>query len=141
MHKFFCNYNTLTGKYELSGRKNNIFSNNVLTQSENDVMVQIKKDIENLYGYVCKLKENTKAEKHLEKLDEIELLISNLYYSIFASPMDTDKTNENDLDAKQLLTKSVELSSELEKLINIPEYNRISQIIRNEFQNILNELD
>ena len=141
MHKFFCSYNNLTGKYELSGSKNNIFSNSVLSQAENDTMGEIKRTIQNLYDCESKLKDIIKDEDDLKTLDETELLLSNLYYSLFASPMEIEENPKEEQENKSLLTEAITLASNLEKLINIPEYNRIASIIRNNLQNILNKLD
>ena len=138
MHKFFCNFNTLTGKSELAPNKS-IFAR-AFAQTEEETLSQIKKLIQNLYENTTKLKDMTTNEKHSEALNEIELLISNLYYSLFASPMDLQDESKEKSEMKDLITNSIELASNLEKLINIPEYNRLASIIRNDFQNILNQL-
>jgi phosphoglycerate-specific signal transduction histidine kinase len=138
MHKFFCNFNALTGKSELAPNKS-IFAR-AFAQTEEETLSQIKKLIQNLYENTNKLKDITTSEKHIENLNEIELLISNLYYSLFASPMELENENKENSEIKQLVTNSIELASNLEKLINIPEYNRLASIIRNDFQNMLNQL-
>ena len=40
MHKFFCNYNPLTGKYELSQMRGG-FRNSILIQAEVDLLDEI----------------------------------------------------------------------------------------------------
>ena len=67
-------------------------------------------------------------------------MISNLYYSLFASPLELVGNINNESSIKNLFTKAIEIASFLEKKINIPEYNRLSSIIKNNFQNILNNL-
>ena len=99
MHKFFCNYNNLTGKYELSQSKNYLFSNKSYMQAENTLLPQIKQDIQSLYENIVLLKESETDENKLNRLDETELMVSNLYYSLFASPLelaqDKSLTNSN----------------------------------------------
>ena len=85
MHKFFCNYNNLTGKYELSQSKSNLFSNRAYMQAENTLLPQIKQDIQALYENIVMLKEKETNENRLNRLDETELMVSNLYYSLFAA--------------------------------------------------------
>ena len=129
MHKFFCSYNNLTEKYELTLAKNNIFTNKATVQAENTLLPQIRQDIQNLYENIVLLKENEKDEDRLNRLDETELMVSNLYYSLFASPLDLaeKETNNN----QQILQASLELINNLEKNINIPEYNRLVGLIKN----------
>ena len=132
MHKFFCNYNNLTERYELSLARNNFFTNKTSIQAENTLLPQIKNDIQTLYENIVILKENEKEEKRLNILDETELLLSNLYYSFFASPLELaqNKSSENN----QILQSSLQLVNQLEKNINIPEYNRVVGIIKNNLQ-------
>lgn len=129
MHKFFCNYNNLTEKYELSLSKNNIFSSKASIQAENTLIPQIRQDIQALYENIVLLKENETAEEKLNRLDETELMVSNLYYSLFASPLEL--ANRNNLTNEQVLQNSLELVNSLEKNVNIPEYNRLIALIKN----------
>ena len=140
MHKFFCNFNNLTEKYELSLSRGALFPSKASSLSESNLMENIKNDIQSLYDNVVALKSLIKNEEDLNVLDETELLISNLYYSFFASPMDLNEKEEKEKEIKDLLLKSIELGTSLDKQINIPEYNRLVKIIVNNLQNILNKL-
>lgn len=140
MHKFFCSFNNLTEKYELSLNRGSLFPSKASTLSETNLMESIKNDIQSLYDNIVELKNLIKNEDDLNVLDETELLISNLYYSFFASPMEINEKEENQKEIKELLLKSIELGTSLDKQINIPEYNRLVKIIVNNLQNILNKL-
>ena len=129
MHKFFCNYNNLTGKYELAQIKNNFFSNKSSIQAENTLLPQIREDLQKLYENIVLLKEAENNESRLNRLDETELLISNLYYSLFASPLEL--ITATPIQSNQILLNSLELANQLEKNINIPEYNRLISLIKN----------
>lgn len=132
MHKFFCIYNNLTEKYELSLYRNNIFSNKTTIQAERTLLPQIKQDVQSLYENIVILKESEKNEDKLNRLDETELMVSNLYYSLFASPLElADNKQTQNTNALQ---KSLELVNNLEKNINIPEYNRLVTLIKNNLQ-------
>ena len=87
MHKFFCSYNNLTERYELSKTQGIVFGK-VNVQAESVLLGEVKKNMQSLYNLTALLKENEKEEKRLEILDETELLLSNLYYSLFASPFE-----------------------------------------------------
>lgn len=132
MHKFFCNYNNLTEKYELSLSKNNLFSSKSNIQAENTLLPQIKSDIQQLYENIVMLKDLETDENKLNRLDETELMVSNLYYSFFASPLElaNDKSNQKE----GILLNSLEVINSLEKNINIPEYNRLIVLIKNNLQ-------
>lgn len=132
MHKFFCNYNNLTGKYELSLSRGNLFSNKTMMQAENTLLPQIRNDLQSLYENIILLKENEKEEDKLNILDETELMISNLYYSLFASPLELAQEKQN--TNEQILQNSLKLLNSLEKNINIPEYNRQITLIRNNLE-------
>ena len=136
MHKFFCNFNILTGKYELALSKNNLFSNKATTQAENTLLPQIRSDIQALYENIVLLKEIEKDENKLNKLDETELMISNLYYSLFQSPLELAE-NKN-LKNEQILQNSLEIINSLERNINIPEYNRLVMLIKNNLELLRN---
>ena len=129
MHKFFCNYNNLTEKYELSLSRNNFFFNKSMVQAENTLLPQIKNDIQSLYENIVLLKENEKDEDKLNCLDETELMISNLYYSLFASPLEL--IEHKTFEQEKTLQYSLQLANQLEKNINIPEYNRLISLIKN----------
>lgn len=136
MHKFFCNYNQLTEKYELTKNGNSFFNSKINIQAENNLLDEIKTNIQALYELTVNLKEITTDSERLSKLDEIELLISNLYYSLFASPLELAQNSTNTMTEKELYIKSIELASNLEKQINIPEYNRLCYLIKSAFQNL-----
>ena len=128
MHKFFCSYNNLTERYELSKTQGIVFGK-VNVQAENVLLGEVKKNMQSLYNLTALLKENEKEEKRLEILDETELLLSNLYYSLFASPFEL-------LGEKRTLTgnelkEALNLALLLESKINIPEYNRLITLIKN----------
>lgn len=141
MHKFFCNYNNLTERYELSLNKNNIFSVKINAEEERSIMQQIQNDIQQLYELTTQIKEHLKENEDISLVNETELLISNLYYSFFASPLELAEDKKEKDEIKPLLTKAIELTNELEKNVNIPEYNRLVVIIGNNFQTLLNKID
>ena len=86
MHKFFCNYNILTQKYELTNMRG--FKSMTTIQAENTLLPEIKQTIQQLYENIVLIKEEEKDEERLNLLDETELMISNLYYSLFATPLE-----------------------------------------------------
>lgn len=138
MHKFFCNYNSLTEKYELSLNKNMLFNQKINVLAENTLLPEIKNTLQQLYDNTILLKEKISEDEKLKILDESELLISNLYYSLFSSPLNIDENTDNQADIKTILVKCVEETSELEAKVNIPEYNRLCMLLKNNFQNLLN---
>ncbi len=138
MHKFFCNYNSLTEKYELSLNKNMLFNQKINVLAENTLLPEIKNTLQQLYDNTILLKEKISDDEKLKILDESELLISNLYYSLFSSPLNIDENTDNQVDIKTILVKCVEETSELEAKVNIPEYNRLCMLLKNNFQNLLN---
>ena len=140
MHKFFCNYNNLTEKYELTKNKSFMFNTSVNIQAENNMLEEIRNDIQSLYNFVVSLKEKTTDNDLLNLTNETELLVSNLYYSFFASPLELPTEKTDNLSEKEMLTKCIDISLSLEKKINIPEYNRLCHIITEELRNILNHL-
>lgn len=141
MHKFFLNYNNLTEKYELSLYKGNFFNNKINIQAEKTLLPEIQKDIQNLYETVVSIKEIIKDEDNLLILDKTELMISNLYYSIFASPLElVDKEISPD-KVKEYLQNALSVITKIESEINIPEYNRLASLIKNNLQIIFNSLN
>lgn len=140
MHKFFCNYNNLTEKYELSLNKNMLFNQKINVLAENTLLPEIKNTLQQLYDYTILLKETIADEKKLKILDESELLISNLHYSLFSSPLNIVENSDNQTDIRRVLVKCVENASGLETKVNIVEYNRLCLLIKNNFQNLLNSL-
>ena len=129
MHKFFCNYNRLTERYELSKSQGILFNGKVNIQAENTLLAQIKNNLQALYNTIALIKEKEKDESRLIILDESELLSSNLYHSLFASPLDLPP-DKNSLDGSELKT-AINLAMLLERDINIPEYNRMIVLIKN----------
>ena len=138
MHKFFCNYNLLTETYELTLAKG-LAIGKVSSMAENTLLPKIKDLMQDLYTTLTSLKDIEKDENRQEELDKTELLLSNLFYSLFTAPLDI-KESEGQNEAKTLYQKAIMLAGEIEKLINIPEYNRSISLIRNNLQNILNTL-
>lgn len=137
MHKFFCNYNSLTERYELGITRNMMFNNRINVLAESTLLPEIKALLQELYENTLALKGLLTDERQLKILDESELLMSNLYYSLFASPLELV---EGSGETKNLLARNVEIASELEAKINIPEYSRSAMIIKNNFQNIINHI-
>ena len=139
MRKFFCNYNYLTERYELSNYRGGIFNNKILVQAENTLLPEIKNNIQSLYELIVKIKELTTDEAQMTRLDETELMISNLYYNLFTSPLELPENSDNN-ELKNLYQRAIALTSELEKAINIPEYNRTTSLIKNNLQDNYNSL-
>lgn len=139
MHKFFCNYNNLTERHEL-GLSKGLMLNKVASMAENSLLPQIKSLMQELNNLLIQIKDNDKTESRQDALDQSELLLSNLFYSLFASPMEIEESSSQE-DLKPLYQKGILIASEIEKLINIPEYNRTIGIIKSNLQNIFNELD
>ena len=137
MHKFFCSYNELTGQYELSKNRPNttFFFQKVNTQAENNLINGIKSSLQELYILIVLAKEKEQDEKRLNIFDETELLISNLFYSLFTTPLElpSKETKANGSE----LAKALEITSKLQKEINIPEYNRLAMLIRNNISALL----
>ena len=103
-------------------------------------MTTLKNNIQDLYNYVIYTKEILTEDKYIDQLCKIELLISNLYYSFFSSPLNLPEKNSTLLSAKEYLTKSIELSKNLIEQINIPEQNRLAYLINLNLQNLLNQI-
>ena len=135
MHKFFCNYNSLTERYELSKSQGVMFSPRVNVQAENTLLPQIKANLQSLYEIIVVLKENEKEEDRLTILDETELLLANLYYSLFASPLELPAEKKT-LSGNEI-TSAINLVSLLERDINIPEYNRMALLIKNNLSRLI----
>ncbi len=139
MHKFFCNYNSLTERYELALNRNNPFKSNVNIQAQNTLLPQLRELLQVVYDNLQILKEIPALEENLQKLSESELLLSNLYYSLFASPLELND-KQTTLSPAELLTETLEKLTQLEQKINIPEYNRLARMIKDTLQDILNAL-
>lgn len=138
MHKFFCNYNSLTEKQELVLTKGLVIGK-VSSMAENTLLPQIKSIMQELYTTLNQIKDLDQTQERQDSLDQSELLLSNLFYSLFTTPLDLDEKQENQ-ELKGLYQKGITLAGELEKLINIPEYNRTIGIIKSNLQNIYNTL-
>lgn len=133
MHKFFCNYNNLTESYELSQFRNMGLNRSAIIQAENTLLPQIQQTIQSLYENVVLLKEKESDENRLRILDETELMISNLFYSLFTSPLElVDDKKQSSGNAQT----SLQLINELIKMINIPEYNRLCILIKNNLESL-----
>ncbi len=140
MHKFFFKYNNLTENLELSTSKSS-FLNKTYIQSNSNILNKIKNDIQNLYELIVEIKENTTDNNHLTKINNTELIISNLFYSLFTSPLELLGKNTEQKNLKELYQKAITLTSELISTINIPEYSRLCQMIRNNLEDIYISLD
>ena len=138
MHKFFCNYNNLTERYELSLNNRSPFSLKINVLAERTLLPEIKELLQGVYDNTTLLKSQMGDEDSLKMLDNGELLVANLYYSLFASPLELNDTPRT-ITNRELLTETIEKISLLGEKINIPEYNRSVEIIKNTFQNLLNK--
>lgn len=140
MHKFFCNYNSLTERYELSLNRNMLFSPRINVMAENTLLPEIKNLLQEIYDNILLLKENITDERQLKILDENELLLSNLYYSLFASPLELNSPSALQKTIKEVLSDTISKVTSLIEKINIPEYNRLATLMLNNFQNIFNSI-
>ena len=138
MHKFFCNYNNLTERYELSLNNRSPFSLKINVLAERTLLPEIKELLQGVYDNTTLLKSQMGDEDSLKMLDNGELLVANLYYSLFASPLELNDTPRT-ITNRELLAETIEKLSLLGEKINIPEYNRSVEIIKNTFQNLLNK--
>ena len=137
MRKFFCFYNGLTEKFELSYNRNMSFPRiNVL--AENTLLPEIKNLLQQIYDNLSLLKSIISNEEQLKILDQSELYLSNLFYSLFASPLELYAPQNSQLTAKNILVDTISLTSRLIEKINIPEYNRLATLLQNNFQALLN---
>ena len=132
MHKFFCSYNSLTERYELT-KSQGLFSQKANIQAENTLLKGLKDNIQSLYNLIVTIKENEKDENNLNILDQTELLISNLFYSLFASPLELHTTQTF---TGSELASAITLVRLIERDINIPEYNRMAYLIKNNLENL-----
>ena len=62
MHKFFCNYNDLTQRYELNKTQNFLFNRRIEVQKENNLLGQIKANLQALYDLIGAIKEGKNEE-------------------------------------------------------------------------------
>ena len=118
MHKYFFRHNNLTEKNEIS-KNGNIFSQ--ILSSQSTEMNQLKITLQNLYNLVVIAKEKADKDEFIDRLCKVELLVSNLYYSFFASPLELPEKSSSDLDFKGLILQAIETSKNLIEQINIPE--------------------
>lgn len=135
MHKYFFRHNNLTEKNEIS-KNGNIFSQ--ILSSQSTEMNQLKITLQKLYNLVVIAKEKADKDEFIDRLCKVELLVSNLYYSFFASPLELPEKSPSDLDFKGLILQAIETSKNLIEQINIPEENRTALIINLDLQNLLN---
>ena len=101
-------------------------------------MNQLKTTLQKLYNLVVIAKEKADKDEFIDRLCKVELLVSNLYYSFFASPLELPEKSSSDLDFKGLILQAIETSKNLIEQINIPEENRTALIINLDLQNLLN---
>ena len=135
MHKFFLKHNILLEKDEI-GKTSAVFCQSLSNNSNS--MQNLKETMQSLYNYVVLAKEKTTTDHQIDLLCKIELLTSNLYYSFFASPLDLPEKNSSSQTLKELVYKAIEFSTVLIETINIPEENRIANIINLNLQNLFN---
>lgn len=136
MHKYFFRLNNLTENKELC-KTNNVFCSTLSSLNELD---KIKNTIQELYNNIIIAKEQPLNDLQSDQLCKIELLISNLYYSFFQSPLNLPEKNSTTTSLKEILIKAIELSKNLIENINIPEQNRVAYIINLNLQTMLNQL-
>ena len=137
MHKFFLKHNILLEKDEI-GRTSAVFCQSLSNNSNS--MQNLKETMQSLYNYVVLAKEKAYADEQVDLLCKVELLTSNLYYSFFASPLDLPEKNSSSSSLKELVSKAIEISTELIEKINMPEENRLVNIINLNLQNLFNSL-
>ena len=125
----------MTEKNEIS-KNGNIFSQ--ILSSQSTEMNQLKTTLQKLYNLVVIAKEKADKDEFIDRLCKVELLVSNLYYSFFASPLELPEKSPSDLDFKGLILQAIETSKNLIEQINIPEENRTALIINLDLQNLLN---
>lgn len=135
MHKYFFKLNNLTENQELY--KTSSF---VCGLSATKGLEKIKQNIQDLYNNVIWAKEQVQTDSQTDQLCKIELLISNLYYSFFQSPLNLPEKNSITLSFKDLLVKAIEISKNLIESINIPEQNRVAYLINLNLQTLLNQI-
>ena len=135
MHKFFLKHNILLEKDEI-GKTSSVFCQSLSNNSNS--MQNLKETLQSLYNYVVLAKEKATTDNQIDLLCKIELLTSNLYYSFFASPLDLPEKSSSSQTLKELVYKAIEFSTVLIETINIPEENRIANIINLNLQNLFN---
>lgn len=137
MHKYFFKHNILTERRELI-RGSGLF---IQTLSNNSSDMQtLKQTIQSLYNLIVLAKEKTTDGNQIDALCKIELLVSNLYYSFFASPLELPENSSSSLSFRQLIAEAIESSKNLIEQINIPEENRSALIINLDLQSLYNSL-
>ncbi len=137
MHKFFLKHNILLEKDEI-GKTSAVFCQSLSNNSNS--MQNLKETLQSLYNYVVLAKEKATTDNQIDLLCKIELLTSNLYYSFFASPLDLPEKSSSSQTLKELVYKAIEFSTILIETINIPEENRIANIINLNLQNLFNTI-
>lgn len=137
MHKFFLKHNILLEKDEI-GKTSAVFCQSLSKTCS--CMQSLKKTLQSLYNVVVLAKEKAYADEQVDLLCKVELLTSNLYYSFFASPLDLPEKNSSSSSLKELVSKAIEISTELIEKINMPEENRLANIINLNLQNLFNLL-
>ena len=82
MHRFFCIYNHMTEKYELSLLRGGLnFNSKARVQAENSLLPAIRNSLQQLYSDLILLKEKITDELALTKLDESECVGSFLTFA------------------------------------------------------------
>lgn len=138
MRKFFLCHNNLTEKDEIKTMTTSLFGRTLSIQSSS--MNEIKNIIQQLYNNLVSAKEVANQNQIIDDLCKTELLVSNLYYSFFASPLELPDKSETKTTLKNYILQSLDQAKNLIEKINIPEENRIAGIIYFNLQNILNSV-
>ena len=137
MHKYFFKHNILTERRELA-KGAGLF---IQTLSNNSSDMQtLKQTIQSLYNLIVLAKEKTTDGNQIDALCKIELLVSNLYYSFFASPLELPENSSSSLSFRQLIAEAIKSSKKHIEQINIPEENRSALIINLDLQSLYNSL-
>ena len=85
MHKFFCNYNLLTEKYELAQAKG-LMVGKVATMAENTLLPEIRNLMQELYTTLTAIKEIDKTEASRHPRPNRIIAIKPFLFFVFHSP-------------------------------------------------------
>lgn len=140
MRKFFCYYNDLTEKQELRLQKSPFTSSKILSSNQSTMLSEIQAILQQIYNDLITIKEKITDENILKKIDERELLLSNLYYSLFSSPLELVSPSQENITAKDLAIRLIDNAIRLVEKIDIPEYNRLATLLKNNFDSIHNNI-
>ena len=104
------------------------------------MLSEIQAILQQIYNDLITIKEKITDENILKKIDESELLLSNLYYSLFSSPLELVSPSQENITAKDLAIRLIDNAIRLVEKIDIPEYNRLALLLKNNFDSIHNNI-